>query len=419
MRYRHVQAKPAVRHGSPCPPPRPPYPDVAVVGSGIVGAACAEALTRRGVRVTVVDRAPLASGTTAHGEGNVLVSDKPPGPELDLALASAARWPRLLAELGDELGAGLAERCEYETKGGLVVALGEAGARALAGFAAAQRAAGVTAHEVAPDAVHAREPHLAPGVRAAVHYPQDAQIQPVAAAVALLGAVRRRGGTLRAGVRALGVERGTGGRVTALRTSAGTLPCGAVVNACGPWAGRFAAEAGVPLPVQPRRGLVLVTAPLPPGTVRHKVYDADYVGAVGSGDADLRTSTVVEATRGGTVLIGSSRERAGFEERFRVDVLRELARKATALFPVLGRVPAIRAYGGFRPYTPDHLPVIGPDPRLPGLWHATGHEGAGIGLAPATGELLARLYAGEPPCLAPEPYRVARPGLAEEARCSA
>ncbi|WP_206507441.1 NAD(P)/FAD-dependent oxidoreductase [Streptomyces chrestomyceticus] len=419
MRYRHVQARPAVRHGTPYAPPRSPYPDVAVVGSGIIGAACAEALTRRGVRVTVLDRAPLASGTTAHGEGNLLVSDKPPGPELSLALDSSARWPRLLAELGEELGGGLAERCEYEAKGGLVVALGEAGARALAGFAAAQRAAGVTAHEVAPDAVHAYEPHLAPGVRAAVHYPQDAQVQPVAAATALLGAVRRRGGTLRAGVRALGVERGTDGRVTALRTSAGTLPCGAVVNACGPWAGRFAAEAGVPLPVQPRRGLVLVTAPLPPGTVRHKVYDADYVGAVGSGDADLRTSTVVEATRGGTVLIGSSRERTGFEERFRVDVLRELARKATALFPVLGRVPVIRAYGGFRPYTPDHLPVIGPDPRLPGLWHATGHEGAGIGLAPATGELLAQVYVGERPFLDPEPYRVARPGLTEEARCSA
>ncbi|MFD7666540.1 NAD(P)/FAD-dependent oxidoreductase [Streptomyces sp. NPDC059788] len=432
MRNRRVQAGPVVRRDAwhpRGPAARPPHPDVVVVGSGIVGAACAEALTRRGVRVTVVDRAPLASGTTAHGEGNLLVSDKPPGPELALALASSARWPRLLAELGDEVregrgsggrgSGGLAERCEYETKGGLVVALGEPGARALAAFAAAQRAAGVTAHEIGPDGAHAYEPHLTPDVRAAVHYPQDAQIQPVAAATALLAAVRRRGGTLRADVRALGVERGADGRVTALRTSEGALPCGAVVNACGPWAGGFARAAGAPLPVQPRRGLVLVTAPLPPGTIRHKVYDADYVGAVGSGEADLRTSAVVEATRGGTVLIGSSRERAGFEERFRVPVLRELAHKAVTLFPVLGRVPVIRAYGGFRPYTPDHLPVIGPDPRLPGLWHATGHEGAGIGLAPATGELLARLYAGERPHLDPEPYRVARPGLAEEARCSA
>ncbi|WP_078882170.1 NAD(P)/FAD-dependent oxidoreductase [Streptomyces rimosus] len=422
MAYRHVQARPAARRDLPRPFR---HPDVIVVGSGIVGAACAEALTRRGIRVTVLDHAPLTSGTTARGEGNLLVSDKPPGPELDLALDSSERWPRLLAELDAEgHGAGgpaLAERCEYEAKGGLVVALGEAGARALAGFAAGQRAAGVTAYDLGRDEARTREPHLTPGVRAAVHYPQDAQIQPVAAATALLTAVRGRGGTLRSGVRALGVERGADGRVTALRTSAGTLPCGAVVNACGPWAGDFARAAGAPLPVAPRRGLVLVTAPLPPGTVRHKVYDADYVGAVGSGDADLRTSTVVEATRGGTVLIGSSRERAGFQERFRAAVLGELARKAAALFPVLGRVPVIRAYGGFRPYTPDHLPVIGPDPRLPGLWHATGHEGAGIGLAPATGELLAQLYAGERPRIDPRPYRVGRPGLVEgeEAQCSA
>ncbi|MFI9233395.1 NAD(P)/FAD-dependent oxidoreductase [Streptomyces rimosus] len=422
MRYRHVQARPAARRDLPRPPR---HPDVIVVGSGIVGAACAEALTRRGIRVTVLDHAPLTSGTTARGEGNLLVSDKPPGPELDLALDSSERWPRLLAELDAEGhgpgGPALAERCEYEAKGGLVAALGEAGARALTGFAAAQRAAGVTAYDLGPDEARAREPHLTPDVRAAVHYPQDAQIQPVAAATALLTAVRGRGGALRSGVRALGVERGADGRVTALRTSAGTLPCGAVVNACGPWAGHFARAAGAPLPVAPRRGLVLVTAPLPPGTVRHKVYDADYVGAVGSGEADLRTSTVVEATRGGTVLIGSSRERAGFQERLRAAVLGELARKATALFPVLGRVPVIRAYGGFRPYTPDHLPVIGPDPRLPGLWHATGHEGAGIGLAPATGELLAQLYAGERPRIDPRPYRVGRPGLVEGegAQCSA
>ncbi|MYT41071.1 FAD-dependent oxidoreductase, partial [Streptomyces sp. SID5471] len=115
MRYRHVQARPAARRDLPRPPR---HPDVIVVGSGIVGAACAEALTRRGLRVTVLDHAPLASGTTARGEGNLLVSDKPPGPELDLALDSSERWPRLLAELDAEGhrpgGPALAERCEYE-----------------------------------------------------------------------------------------------------------------------------------------------------------------------------------------------------------------------------------------------------------------------------------------------------------------
>lgn len=58
----------------------------------------------------------------------------------------------------------------------------------------------------------------------------------------------------------------------------------------------------------------------------------------------------------------------------------------------------MRTYAGFRPYLPDHLPAIGPDPRVPGLLHACGHEGAGIGLAPVTGLVVARaLTAGEPP----------------------
>jgi glycine/D-amino acid oxidase-like deaminating enzyme len=168
---------------------------------------------------------------------------------------------------------------------------------------------------------------------------------------------------------------------------------------------------GSPVTVLPRRGVVLVTAALPPDTVRHKVYDADYVGAVASGDADLQVSTVVESTAGGTVLIGSSRERVGFDATLRVEVTRALARRAVGLFPVLADVPVLRAYGGFRPYAPDHLPIIGPDPRCPGLWHATGHEGAGIGLAAATGRLLADLVTGTEPDVDPRPFRVDRPGV--------
>ncbi|MEO3761939.1 FAD-dependent oxidoreductase [Streptomyces sp. B8F3] len=391
--------------------------DVVVVGAGVIGAACAEALTAAGLSVTVLDRRAPASGTTAAGEGNVLVSDKGPGPELALARESRRRWPHLLAELRDLLGPRRAE-AEWEAKGGLVVATTPAAAGALADFAAAQRTAGVRAEPVTPAEAGALEPYLTADVTAAVYYPQDGQLQPVLATTALLAAVRERGGRVRAGVTAHGVVTGAGGAVTGVRTDRGTVPCRAVVNACGPWAGRFAAAAGAPVAVLPRRGLVLVTAALPAGTVRHKVYDADYVGAVAGGTADLQTSTVVEATRSGTVLIGSSRERAGFDETVRVAVLRELARKAVGLFPVLAGVPVIRAYGGFRPYVPDHLPVIGEDPRRPGLWHATGHEGAGIGLAAGTGRLLADLLTGRTPEVDAEPFRVDRPGVMREAEAA-
>jgi glycine/D-amino acid oxidase-like deaminating enzyme len=375
---------------------------VVVVGAGVIGAACAEALSAAGVTVTVVDRAGPAAGTTGAGEGNVLVSDKEPGPELDLALASRRQLPELLARLADELGPELSD-VEWEPKGGLVVATTDA--QPLRDFAARQRAVGVHAEEITPEQAFELEPHLTREVTAAVHYPQDGQVQPVLLATTLLSAVRQRGGRLLSGVTA------TGATKSALITDSGTIGCDHVVNACGPWAGEFAAKAGAPIPVLPRRGLVLVTTRVA-DLVRRKVYDADYVGAVASGDADLQTSTVVESTPAGTILIGSSRQRVGFDDTIQVDVLRELARKAIRLFPALAEVNVMRAYGGFRPYTPDHLPVIGEDPRRPGLWHVTGHEGAGIGLAAATGRLLAELVTGREPHVDPTPFRVDRPGLA-------
>ena len=90
------------------------------------------------------------------------------------------------------------------------------------------------------------------------------------------------------------------------------------------------------------------------------------------------------------MLIGASRERVGFD-RTMTPQWSPGSRHRRGLFPFLADVPLIRAYRGFRPYCPDHLPVVGPDPRAPGVVHACGHEGAGIGLAPATGALsLAR-----------------------------
>jgi glycine/D-amino acid oxidase-like deaminating enzyme len=376
--------------------------DVVVVGAGIVGAACAEALTAAGVKVVVVDRDAVAAGTTASGEGNVLVSDKEPGPELELAIASRAEWGAVLARLPERVA-----DVEWESKGGVVVATTDPGP--LKAFAAKQQAAGVDARVITPAEVFELEPLLTRNVTIGVHYPDDAQLQPVLAATALLTAVRDRGGSVRSGVSALSV-RTSAGRVVGVETSAGEIACGAALNACGPWAGAFGSAAGAPIQVLPRRGMILVTAPLPE-CVRHKVYDADYVGAVGSGDAELQTSTVVESTRAGTVLIGSSRERIGFDDSIRVKVLRELARKAVGLFPFLGDVPVMRAYGGFRPYAPDHLPVIGPDPRLEGLWHATGHEGAGIGLAASTGRLITELFLGLTPHVTPDPFRVDRPAV--------
>ncbi|MEV5410578.1 FAD-binding oxidoreductase [Thermopolyspora sp. NPDC052614] len=376
-------------------------PDVVVIGAGVVGAACAHYAARAGLHVVVVDRGSVAGGTTGAGEGNVLVSDKEPGPELDLAMLSARLW----AELDREVGG-----FEYEPKGGLVVAETPRALEALARLAYGQREAGVECTDVAAAGLHDYEPHLTGGLAGGVHYPQDAQVQPMLAAARLIAAPTGPGSvTLRTGETVTGILRSRDGRARGVRTAAGELHAGAVVNAAGTWGGEVAALAGVELPILPRRGFILVTEPLTGrDLVRHKVYTAAYVTGVASDSAALETSAVVESTPSGTVLIGASRERVGFDRTVSPPVLRRLAAQAVALFPALADVRVIRAYCGFRPYCPDHLPVIGEDPRVPGLYHACGHEGAGIGLAPATGYLIAQALAGTTPRLDLTPFRPAR-----------
>jgi len=376
-----------------------------VIGAGIVGAACCYYLARAGLKVAVIERGAVAAGTTGAGEGNILVSDKEPGPELELAQLSVRLWRRL----GDELG----PDAELEPKGGLVVAAGPEERRQLDDFAAAQAAAGVKVRTVGHAGLRDLEPYLADGLAGGVLYPEDMQVQPMMAAALMLRAARDLGAELRLHEEVTAIETAAG-RVAGVRTSTGGLSAGLVVNAAGTWAGELAARAGLALPVLPRRGFIVVTEPLP-RMIRHKVYTADYVANVASGSAGLEISTVVEATASGTVLIGASRERVGFDRTSSMKIVGTLAAQAVRLFPVLAGVRAIRFYRGFRPYCPDHLPVIGSDARLPGLLHACGHEGAGVGLAPATGHLIAQIVTGQtaPVSLAPfDPGRFEEPARA-------
>ena len=351
-------------------------PDAIVIGAGIVGASSALSLTNAGLKVLVIDRGAVSSGTTGAGEGNILVSDKDPGPELTLALRSRDLWFEMQEDVGDSF--------ELEAKGGVVVARHEDGP--LMKLAAEQSEHGVVTQKLDHTSLHELEPYLHPEFHSGVLYPQDAQCQPMLAAAHVIRTVIKRGGAFisQARVTRIIVENGS---VAGIETTQGIFRAPIIVNATGTWAGELAKMAGSDLPIAPRKGFILVTEPTGK-YVFHKVYDSDYVTNVASSDADLQTSTVVEGTRSGTILIGASRERIGFDGSMNYEILRRLAAQATSLFPVLRDVQLLRAYRGFRPYAPDHLPVIGEDARVRGLWHSAGHEGAGIGLAPGSATLI-------------------------------
>jgi glycine/D-amino acid oxidase-like deaminating enzyme len=157
--------------------------------------------------------------------------------------------------------------------------------------------------------------------------------------------------------------------------------------------------------------------------VVHKVVDGSYLASVTSARAGLELSTVVETTWDGDVLVGSSRERRGFDTSVDPAVSAAMVERAARLFPRLPQLPVAAAWAGLRPWLPDHLPAIGESRLVPGVWLATGHEGAGVALGPVTGRLIAQLYTGEEPVVDPAPFDPDRfageSGLRPMARSSA
>ena len=204
---------------------------------------------------------------------------------------------------------------------------------------------------------------------------------------------------MRTGCEVSAIEPGRG-----VRTRTGLVEAPTVVLAAGPWSGPLAASAGLRLPVEPRKGQLVKLAAPRPDLVRHKVVDGSYLASVASAHAGLELSTVVETTWEGDVLVGSSRERRGFDAGVDPEVSDAIVTRATRLFGELRSLPVVAAWSGLRPWLPDHLPAIGPSRAVPGLWVATGHEGAGVGLGPVTGRLVAQLFCGEEPVADPSPF---------------
>ena len=155
--------------------------------------------------------------------------------------------------------------------------------------------------------------------------------------------------------------------------------------------------AGVPLPLEPRKGQLarVRLREADDQFLRHKIVDGGY-SARSRRTPDARSRPSSRRRPTGDVIVGSSRERSGFDSRVDMDLAATMRARAARLVPGLADCDIADVWVGFRPWLPDHLPAIGASRGVPGLLVGTGHEGAGVAQGPITGRLLAQAICGEP-----------------------
>lgn len=355
--------------------------DVIIIGGGLIGACCADALTLQGLKVTLLERSFPASGSSRACDGLILLWDKSPGPEMELGKQSVALWKTLVPQLKQDI--------EFRKSGTVLINEDQAGLESSLEMIEAAAAEGLHAEPLDSAGLHKLEPGLARDLAGGAYFPGDYQVDPRQATMAILEKARSQGLNLQSGEEVLNltpIENGKGGwEVTTQRA---THNGDSVVCAAGVWSSVLLDNLGFEIPVRPRKGHILVVRS-GLDALHHPVLEGGYEATVHAGGDESQIALVAEVTTAGTMLVGSSRQFAGFDTRVSWDVLQALARRATRMIPGIAQAPLIRSYAGLRPWSPDHLPLIGPVDGFESLYLATGHEGAGICLAPITGELIA------------------------------
>lgn len=354
--------------------------DVIVIGAGIVGAACAQALAETGLMVRVLD--DQRGGATAAGMGHLVVMDDSPA-ELALSLFSLQRWHQWAPALSQD--------CAWSPCGTLWVAADAAEMAAAQKKQTTLQAHGLACHLLSAKELRALEPALRPGLAGALHVPGDSAVYAPNAVRWLLSQHPARIRLQHAEVLAIEDAR------VQLRDKS-WLHASAVVLANGIHATQLCPQ----LPIRPKKGHLLITDRYP-AQVRHQLVELGYItSAHHSTGSSVAFNLQPRPT--GQLLIGSSRQFDDLSPEVDADMLAKMLARALRYVPDLAHLNAIRCWTGMRAATPDGLPLIGPHPRRASLWLALGHEGLGITTAPATGHLLAAQITGAPARLAPEPY---------------
>lgn len=362
--------------------------DVAVVGAGIVGAACADECSRRGMKVVLLDRDMVGGGATAAGMGHIVVMDDSEA-QFALTRYSQHLWQQLRPELPVDV--------EYDECGTIWVATDDEELEEVRRKHKYYGDRDVETKILDANGLHDLEPNLRSGIKGGLLVPQDVVLYPPCAARFLMERAQKRGATIQLGgtvrrIRAGSVELDDGFEVHAK----------IVVNAAGTSAPELMPE----LEIRKRKGHLAITDRYP-GFVRHQLVELGYLKSAHSVSTDS-VAFNVQPRRTGQILIGSSRQYGAEHREIDAVLLARMLRRAQSYMPSLAQLSIVRCWTGFRAATPDKLPLIGPSHTDNSVWLATGHEGLGITTSLGTARILVDQMTGTDPEIPVAPYLPSR-----------
>ena len=363
--------------------------DVLIIGGGIVGAAATYECARAGLRTLLLDRADRGRATNASAGIMTPLSGRYAQGEAwsALALAAAQHYPPLI----EALAAAGQDDTGYARCGMLLVASDEDELMPFQNTARHLRERMALSGYTDDDFQRlssGQAQALFPPLRAPLGVMHDrfaARVDGRRMARALRLAAAQLGADIRA-ADARRITRTAEGAASGVETSGETFRAGRLILAGGAWSADFGEQLGLRLPIAPQRGqiahLQLPEASAPP------TEDWPIVGG-------YRGQYLVPWP-GGRVAVGATRESGtGFDYRQTAGGIAEVLREALRLAPGLADATFLELRIGFRPATPDGLPVLGEAPGLPRLFLATGHGPSGLHLGPYSGLLAARWAQGE------------------------
>jgi glycine oxidase len=348
---------------------------VAIIGGGVMGCTTALSLAERGADAVLLERAVPGAEASSAAAGilgaQVELDQRTEDVELFMgARASWEGWSRAVREAsGIDIG--------YRVTGVLRVALEDRERADLERQVEWQRERGLRVSLLEGDQAREIEAELAENIVAAVHFPDDAQVDPPALLRALMAALARSSRAIvRTGatVESLLIERD---RCVGVKLDGDELRADATVLAAGSWSSLVAGVPSTLPPVRPVRGQIVLLDERPP-RARSIVFGAGgYV--VPRGD--------------GRVVCGSTMEHAGFRKEVTAAGVHAILSSALSCLPSLGAAQLAGSWSNFRPHVQGDRALVGASP-LPGLFMATGHHRNGILLSKVTADAVAAAILG-------------------------